>query len=157
MQASEADRGGDPIGTGAQPSGTEASGEVRRHRRRSPSSHRRRHRDLTPEEDNRRRQREAILKILPGILVLLGSVAWVAGIWNPDEYQHHPKLIHVGQAFLLLGGGFYVILLLREWILKIRAAYKERRERMARGEIPRRRRSHRRKHRSHRPSGLRVQ
>jgi hypothetical protein len=155
MNRADADADETLSGAGTQPADATLATAERR-RRRHPSSHRRRHRDLTPEEDNRRRQREAIAKILPGILAVVGGATWIAGIWNVDEYQHHPKLVRVGRVFLLLGGGFYLVVLLREWILKAKAAYKERQDRVARGEVSAPRRSHRRKHRSPRPSGLRV-
>jgi len=134
---------------------------VQRHRRRSSARPGHRHRDLTPEEDNRRRQREAIIRILPGILAVIGGLAWLAGSWNVDKYQHDIRLIRTGQVFLAIGAGFYAVLLLREWIGRLRSARKERAELLLQGiDLKANRRSakhHRRhKHRSPKPSGVRA-
>lgn len=145
-----------PAPEGSTPEAPPLAVHARRKRRSSPSR-KHRHRDLTPEEDNRLRQRQAIAKILPSILAVMGGLSWLAGIWNVDKYQHHIGLIRTGQAFLAIGGGTLAFFLLREWIPKIIAGRKERKIRQATGHDERnRRRSGRHRHRSSKPSGVRV-
>lgn len=141
---------------------TPGSSDGRRRRSRVRKAGRR-HRDLTPEEDNRRRQRRIIvLNIVPGILAVLGGLVWIAGAWNMDEYQHQKKMVLTGQAFLLGGGGFFALLLLRQWGLKLLREIKERRNPPLDTSLHNHRhhhghRSKRRRHRSARPSAFRPE
>lgn len=141
------------IGTGS----AAAAASVRRRRKR-PRRSGRRARDLSPEEDNLRRQRRVIALILPAILAVVGGVVWVAGAWNVDPYARSHKLIKLGRTMLALGVGVFAVLLTREWVLKLGSALKDRRERAASpASSSGRRRSGRRRHRSARPSALRIE
>lgn len=137
---------------------TAQSSEERRKsaRRRSGSERRRKGRDLTPEEDNRRRQREAIIKVIPVFLIVVGIATWLWGSWEQDEYLHHKPLINLGRFFVLLGAGFFCVLLVREWVARAKTAYKERKEREELARKRSKRRGSKRRHRSKRPSGVRA-
>ncbi len=129
-----------------------------RRRRKRPSRAGRRARDLSPEEDNRRRQRRVIALILPAIVAVIGGLVWAAGAWNVDPYFHHHKLIALGRTMLAAGVGVFAVLLTREWLLKLGSALKDRRERaQSPSSSSSRRRSGRRRHRSAKPSALRIE
>ncbi len=127
-------------------------------RRRAYKPRRHRHRDLTPEEDNRLRQRQVIIKIIPAILAVVGGAVWLVGIRDQDEYQWDRGLIRTGQVFLVFGAGFFAVLLLREWVAKLHAKCREKRAlRLSGFGVDNgRQRSQRRRHRSSKPSGVRV-
>ncbi len=141
---------------GTEPQGSvDEYGGTARVRRKRPRRKGRRSRDLSPEDDNRRRQRRVIALILPAILGVTGGVVWALGAWNVDPVFHLHRLVRLGKTMLAIGSGVFVVLLVREWSQILRENLKERREHP---KAPsHRRRSGRRRHRSAKPSALRIE
>ena len=124
-------------------------------RRNGEHHHRHHHYHSTPvgntsmDRDTKRRQFQRAILILPGILFGAGLLVWGWGMnYNPAIQVPNDNLVQCGLWIMGICGGIFALLLIGDWLKRIRTAIRDARfQRQVRREM---RRIH---HHHHRDSG----